>query len=74
MEYKTYQLLDGSFATSIENTPVDYINSFDISDVEAYNIFKGANISIENGLLVITPIIEYVMDVVEEILDDSIYN
>jgi hypothetical protein len=58
MTFRTYQLADGSFATSSVNVP-DHVAVFDITPEQAYEINRGAGLVVDNGVLVVLPVTEY---------------
>ena len=62
MTFKTYQLPDGSFATSSVNVPTEYSAVFDITPEQAYEIDRGCGLVVEKGVLVILPLTEYEPD------------
>ena len=56
MPFKTYQLRAGGFATSDQQAPVDYVACWDVSDEDAAEIARGADVRVVDGLLVVTPL------------------
>ena len=58
MTFKTYQLPNGSFVTSSVNVPPEYSAVFDITPEQAYDIERGCGMLVENGVLVVIPLVE----------------
>jgi hypothetical protein len=66
MTFRTYHLQQGGFATSDAQVPADYMAAWDVTDAAAAEIARGAELSVVDGALVITPIPpDPVEDVVE---------
>lgn len=53
--FTAYELDDGSFATSSVNVPERFLRSFPVTDEEAAEIARGAQVEVVDGALVITP-------------------
>jgi hypothetical protein len=56
MTFKTYQLLDGSFATTDAQAPDAYVAVWDVTDADAVEISRGAELLAADGALVIIPV------------------
>jgi hypothetical protein len=60
----TYLLSDGVFMTTDQPYDGEYIAMFPVSDADYIEINRGADLRVENGALVITPV-----PIVEEIIE-----
>lgn len=56
MPHRTYLLACGAFATSDTEPPPDFVSVFDVSAEDAALIEAGADLSVVDGRLVITPL------------------
>ena len=56
MPFKTYQLKNGGFATSDTYAPTDYVQAWDVSDADAAEIARGAELFVIDGHLVVNPL------------------
>jgi hypothetical protein len=58
MTYRTYQLPNGSFVTTSVNIPPEYSAVFDITPEQAHEIERGCGLYVEDGVLVVVPLVE----------------
>jgi hypothetical protein len=56
MAFRTYHLSQGGFATSDAQVPEEYVAAWDVTDADAAEIARGADLSVVDGVLVITPL------------------